>query len=264
MSKLTIEGIEQIRKKKEKYQADLEKFLATKFDPFDIEQLKKLKKYIDEFEFTVHQMYLFQGMSVGVKIWLGSWVVGALFPIPTFVSYLLPTFLCLGVLGYLLQEFKTTDFYEQLEIMKKIYNWSLKEAVLYDEQEIDSSEIKRMIKLMLPLCSPEFMQLWLDNDKANTNTGLAAVLNTSKQVYSIFLSSPSKSPSPSPSSEPDFKKMIKDKCSISTYDGFERSIRYFATSPYCRDLFKSKLQQPLEYVKGMLPGLITSNFYKTP
>lgn len=264
MSKLTAEGIEQIRQEKSIRKANLNQFMSQPFAPSNEEQLKILRKYSNEFEFTLNQMYLFQAMSTGITAWGSSWLVGMLLPIPEFANYILSSFLYLGITGYILQKFNTTDFYNQLEEMKALYNWALKDGSdSYDGktdniEKLNTPEIQHMIKLMAPLCSLEFMQAWPKiTEKHEVKTGFRAVYDVGQQLYGRFFST---TPEPSDKLKPLQTMVETGALSINTMEGLEQAIRYFTTSTYCRELFKGKLQQPLEQLKGMLPELVTSAF----
>lgn len=264
MSKVNAMGMDEIKKEREEHEANLQRFMSQPFNPSNKEQLDTLKKRIDDFEFTLNQMYLFQGMNTGLQAWGIFTTVRMLLPLPEFANYFLSAFLYLGAAGFILQKFSTTDFYNELQEMKEIYNWALKDGKdLYDgktnnAEKLNTTEIQRLITLLAPLCSLPFMLAWPKvTAEEEVKTGFSAVFAVGQSLYGRFFSS---APEVSDKLKPLQIQVETEALSINALAGFEQSLRYFATSPYCRDLLKAKIQQPVEYVKGIIPEVITSSF----
>ncbi|WP_058535221.1 hypothetical protein [Legionella saoudiensis] len=264
MGKVNAKGMEEVKREKEEHEANLQRFMSQPFNPSNKEQLDALKKRIDDFEFTLNQMYLFQGMNTGLQGW-GILTAARMFlPLPEFANYFLSAFLYLGAAGYILQKFSTTDFYNQLQEMKEIYNWALKDGKdIYDgktnnTEKLNTPEMQRLITLLAPLCSLQFMLAWPKvTAEEEAKTGFGAVFAVGQNLYGRFFAS---TPDISDKLKPLQIQVENEALSIGALAGFEQSLRYFATSPYCRDLLKAKIQQPVEYVKEMIPEVITSSF----
>ncbi|WP_133135336.1 hypothetical protein [Legionella rowbothamii] len=263
MGKVNAMGMEEIKREREEHEANLQRFVSQPFNPSNKEQLEALKKRIDDFEFTLNQMYLFQGMNTGLQAWGIFTTVRMLLPLPEFANYILSAFLYLGAAGYILQKFSTTDFYNELQEMKEIYNWALKDGKdIYDgktnnTEKLNTPEVQRLITLLTPLCSLQFMLAWPKvTAEEEVKTGFSAVFAVGQSLYGRFFAS---APEVSDKLKPLQIQVETEALSINALAGFEQSLRYFATSPYCRDLLKAKIQQPMEYVKGIIPEVITSS-----
>lgn len=160
MGKINKEGMAKVKEQREQRTQSLQQLTSSPFNLTNSDQQLALKKYINAFELNVNQMYLYQALGKGMTAWAGSWVVGRLLPIPDFVNYFLTAFLYVGVTSYMVEHFKMTDFFEQLEDMKALYNWCLKNnqntysGSIDNTQKLYSPEIQRLIKLLAPLCEP--------------------------------------------------------------------------------------------------------------
>ncbi|EHL28984.1 hypothetical protein [Legionella drancourtii] len=263
MGKLNPEGMMEIANAKNERVSTLKNLIAQPFDVNNLEQLAKIKKYLNDFEFSANQMYLFQGMSTGIKAWGGSWLMGRILPIPDFASYFLTAFLYFGAAGYILQKFNTNDFHDQLEEMKTIYNWCLKgNKEVYDEannnEKLNHPEIQRMIELLAPLCSTNFMCVWPKvTDESGPTSGLGIVVNASQKLYSRFFSA---TPQPSDKLKALQIKVENGELALNAFSGAEKAIHYFATDPNFRATLMAKVQIPIDYAKGMLPEMLTAGF----
>lgn len=236
---------------------------STHFDLNNRDHVKALKKYVDDFEFSANQMYLFQSMRSGLIAWGVSCLVGLILPIPNFVSYLFTTFFYFGVGGFILERFSMTDFYEQLTEMKTIYNWCLKggnpdySSAINNTDNLAYPDIQRMIKLIAPLCTADFMVAWPKEAKSKEQKGTWSSTLSSGYVavssaFSIFSSSAK--------SNVDLNRIRELKISVETrsfdigiFNGFEQSMRYFATNPDFRSIMATKVRELIEMVKNMLP-----------
>ncbi|MGC1183417.1 hypothetical protein [Legionella sp.] len=261
MGKLNSAGMMKIAKAKKKRIAALQSLIAQPFNITNPEQVVAVKEYIDNFEFAANQMYLFQGLSLGLFSWSSSLVIARIVPIPDFANYLLTSLFYFGAAGYILQKFNTTDFYNHLEEMKTIYNWCLKEnkeiySGLNNNDTLDHPEMQRMIELLAPLCSTHFMCVWPKfKDENELKSGLAAVVGVGQKVYTRFFC---------PVQQPSDKlkalqvKIEKGELTLNTWKGSEKAIRYFATNTNFREMLRAKIRAPLDYIKEVLPEIITS------
>ncbi len=219
------------------------------FDPKNPEHIVLIKKYNDDFELMQNQMYLFNGMSLCLWFWAGSFVTHFFLPIPDISSYLL----LLGLTGTVLAHFCTTDFSNHLTELKTVYNWCLKhkddqghyeyDGVTCNTEKLNHLEIQRMLSLLAPSCSVEFMQVWSKETKeAETNTGfLEIVADASQKAWSTFFPKP-KSTTPTPSEKLKSLKLEIEANSlkVNAFDGLKIALHYFATNPTFRDIIQSK------------------------
>lgn len=261
---LTVEGMTAVEKNKRERAETLKILTSKPFNPNDDEQQATLKKYINNFEYNANLMYLFQGMSTGLTAWGGSWLVGFLLPIPEFANYFLSMFLYCGAAGYILQNFSLDDFHNQLDEMKTIYNWSLKKGLHeYDGTDntavLSSPDIQRLIKLIAPLCTTEFMVTWkkVSEVEPPKNT----LWNSISSAYSFFSS---------PKPNVDHNRLLDLKASVErreldvgVFKGVEGAIRYFATDSHFRELLVARVKQPVEQIRGMLPSVLGFGYSKS-
>jgi hypothetical protein len=251
-----------VENKKKNREHSLQKLTSIPFDAKNQAQINSLKSYLSEFEFCVSQMYLYQAMSTGLTAWGGSWIVGFFLPIPDFAKYFLTAGLYLGISGYVLEQFSTNDFYDQLKEMKTLYNWCLKAGQLNYQPSKDNSdqlalpEIQRMIKLMAPLCPKEDLIAWpveVSREREATSS-IGYLFNT--------LSKLSKAPK-SNEKEQSIRQLKldieRDKFQLGVYDAFTQAMGYFATTEF-RTLLTAKtselVAQPLQNFKAKVSTLI--------
>ncbi|CZH98589.1 Uncharacterised protein [Legionella pneumophila] len=275
MGKINAVGMAEVGVERAKRKEALRVLTSSPFNLDNKEHTQTLEKCIKLFELSVNQMYLYQAMSTALTAWGGAWIVGMFLPIPEFANHLLAACLYLGVSGYILESFSMTDFYKQLKEMKVLYNWCLKNNKENYSTDIDNTnnllypDIQRMIKLIAPLCSTDFMIAWPKEVKtAETQNGILS--NTLSLGYSI-VSAPFSLFSTTSKPSQDQVQRIKDlKVQVETrgldlgvFAGFEQAIKYFATNSDFRELLKAKLTQPVNSVKSMLqttiPGMLAGS-----
>ncbi|BCA95626.1 hypothetical protein TUM19329_19870 [Legionella antarctica] len=272
MGKINSIKMSEIATERAKRTEQLRSLTSSPFDLDNKEHTRALKNYIDNFELTANQMYLFQAMSSGLTTWGGAWVAGFFLPIPAFANYFLTAVLYFGVAGYILERFSMTDFFEQLAEMKIIYNWCLKGGLenynpVVSTENIDKlayPEIQRMLKLIAPLCSTEFMLAWTKEITAEEQTrGLSNVLSTGYTALSSAFSLFSTAAKP----VADLNRIRELKVNVETrgfdvgiFNGLEQAIKYFATSPDFRDIMAAKIRQPVETARNRLPSVLMGSF----
>lgn len=257
MGKLNPEGMMKIAEAKEQRAHALKNLTAQAFDASNAEQLATIKKYLNAFEFSANQMYLFQGMSTGIKAWGSSWIIGRILPIPDFANYFLTAFLYFGAAGYILQKFNANDFHDEVEEIKTIYNWCFKGNKEVNDK-LNHPEIQRMIELLAPFCSTEFMCVWPKvSNEQKPQSGLGIVVGATQKLYSRFFS-----PTPPLSDKLQAlqAKVENGEFELNAFTGTEKAIRYFATDPNFRATLMAKVQPQIDYAKGMLPEMITTGF----
>ena len=266
MGKINKQGMDEVAKQRENRKSKLESFIKNDFDLENKEQQLEFKKYIDSFELSVNQMYLYQGASYGLGVWGCSWGIGKVLPIPDFLNYFFVSSLYLGAAGYILGQFRTTDFFDQLQEMKAIYKWCFQAKQEDNPQKLLSTEVQRLIKLLAPLCDADFMIVWprelpkVDEKNPWSKTLSAGYLALSATA-SIFFRSPAQSTIAGERLKQLKINVEKNELNLSAYSGFEQAIRYFATSPEFRTFITSKLQKPLDIVQQLLPGAVLEAFH---
>lgn len=272
MGKLNPKGMSDLTTERVKKSEALRKLTAIPFDLSNIEQQQALKKHLDAFELQVNQMYLYQAMSTGIKTWFGSFVVGRFLPIPDFANYFLSAFLYLGTAAYILERFSMTDFYEQLQEMKAIYNWCLKnnnESYTSDTdntKNLNTPDIQRFIKLLAPLCETEFMIAW-PKEVVRTGETANALSKTLSAGYSAIASTcslffRSTAPTIDQNRIRDLKINVETRgLDVGVFNGLEQATRYFATNAQFRELLTTQLTRPLDIVKQLIPGSIIETFH---
>lgn len=264
MGKLTVDGMTAVEKAKKDRAEVLKTLTSRPFNLKDEEQQAALKKCINDFEYNANLMYLFQGMSTGLTAWGGSWIAGFLLPIPEFANYFLSMFLYCGVAGYILQNFSMDDFHNQLDEMKTLYTWCLKNnQPVYDGSDntetLSNPDIQRMIKLMAPLCTTEFMLVW--KKVTVTEESKVSIWNSVYNVYSLF-SSPK--PDVNLNRLQDLKASVERReLEVGVYKGVEGALRYFATDVHFRELLLAKVQKTTEQIKNMVPSVLSLGHSKS-
>lgn len=268
MGKINVDKMSKVEMERTIKSQKLTKLTSDKFDLNNKEHNSALKIYVDNFELSVNQMYLFQSLSSGLTAWSGTWILGFILPIPEFAKHLLTAALYFGAAGYILERFNMTDFYEQLTEMKDIYNWCLRSKDIKESEINDilsSPDMIRMIKLMAPFCTKEFMIAWpkVTDFKENNKGSIASILNTGWAVvsygYSFFSAAPKVKIDHSHIEE--LKTGVEmGSFDVGVFNGFEQSIKYFATNPEFRELLASKLKNPLETATNLLPTHILGVF----
>ncbi|RUR19632.1 hypothetical protein ELY21_03275 [Legionella sp. km535] len=264
MGKLNAGGMAALETERAKRNDELRSLVSSPFDSGNLEQLNALKKYINDFEYSVNQMYVYQALSNGLKAWGGSFIVARFLPIPDFINPILSACLYFGVAGFILERFSISDFYNQLNEMKQLYNWCLKGGNTHYDERIDNTQgllnpdIQRMIQLMAPLCTTEFMMAWPNEaERAEEPTGY--ISNAISIGYS-FMSSPfslfSKSPLPSGDQRiklHDLKISVETrKLDLNAYTGFKQAIDYFMTTLTNTD-YKALLWSKWDDLKKLAP-----------
>lgn len=261
MGILTVDGMTAVEKAKRTRENALKTLTSKPFSLNDDQQLSTLKEYINKFEFSAHQMYLFQAMSTGLTTWGGSWLVGLLLPIPEFANYFLSMFLYCGAAGYILQQFSVDDFHTQLEEMKTIYNWCLKKNQLdYDGTDntaiLSNPEIQRLIKIIAPLCTTDFMLTWKKLTAPEESKG--TISNAFSYACSFFSSSKS---SVDLNRLQDLKARVERReLDVGVFKGCEEAVRYFATNTHFRELLMAKVKQSGESIKEMIPSVLSLGY----
>jgi hypothetical protein len=263
MTKLSASGMEEVKKQKAERERDIRELTANAFVSTNIEQRKKLKQYVDAFELSANQLYLFQAMGTGLQTWAGSWIVARLLPIPEFLNNLLTSFLYLGVAGYILQNFSIKDFYEQLEQMKSLYIWSVKNGQDDVDTNLSCPETQRLLKLIAPLTSSEFVISWeRQSPEAQPapgilSTGYAALSST----FSLFYRSQAKDTEHNRNKVRDLKIQAETRgFDVSVFTGFKQAMEYFASSQEFRDLLSHKFSRPINLIKSVVPSSVIENF----
>jgi hypothetical protein len=256
MERINTEGMSKIAAKRAQRKELIKALTSTAFDINNTNQQQSFKKYIDAFELNVHQMYLYQALSKGVMVWGGFWMLGRVLGAPEAINY----FLYLGVSALVLGNFSQTDFYEQREEMKILYNWCLKNNQLFYATGIDNTpklsipHIQLLIKLLAPLCETDFMIAW-PNETIKTEEKSGAWNKTANAAFTALASTIgifTKADEQKDSKQVLIKQLkiqVETRAlDLSILNGGDQAIRYFFTS-----LFNMKFQN---IAKQILPAPI--------
>lgn len=243
--------------------AAIEKERATKRDslrvltsvPFDMsnkEHLAALTKYSNQFECITNQKYLFQALKNGGLIGMGGWLLGLILPIPEIAKYCFAYAMYFGIGGAFLDSYSETDYYNQLQEMKSLYNWCFKNNKEHYSSAIDNTEklaqpvLQRFVKLIAPVCPVDFMLVWprqteKKEDNAQSGWGYVGSLGLAafSSTVSIFASS---KPGVDLNSIRELKVSVETGAlNVGVVKGFEGSIKYFTTNPDFRRILASKI-----------------------
>jgi hypothetical protein len=275
MSKLNSSGMKQLENAKIAQVQELANLIKQPFKANNTDQVTALKKYVEEFKLTTYQMYLYQGFGAGLTVWnnspttafatwLGSWTVIHFSPFPEFINTVTTFFMCFGIAGCLLQKFNTTDFYNQFKDMQILYNWCLKgNKEVYDDRNNNDAlrcpEVQEMIKILAPLCPPEFMQAWPKiTAEQNEQNGIRQTMwNVGSYMYNRIFQSPLETI--------DNIKLLQikietDQMELNKFDATVEALRYFTTDERFKELMLAKVHGPLNFVKNLIPQSIVDSF----
>lgn len=264
MVHMTAERMREIDIQKESNKKQLAELMATPFDPSNAEQLKKLAKYIDQFECAVNQQYLFQAMNQGLTMWgvstAGLTGLGRFLPVPDFVVVAVFGFFYVGVMGLLLENFSINAFHDQLQAMKTLYNWCLKGGKKdYENQENNEAfakpEIQRLLKLLAPLCDVDFMLAWKAHitKRPEQPAGFAEKIYNYARVPMLYFST---APKPIDNSVRGLQMAVENRAlDIGVSQGLQQALRYFSTDAKFRSIAMEKITSlPMEAVASLMPS----------
>lgn len=170
----------------------LRALFSTPFNESNPEHLKALKTYLDNFEFDLARKELYK---TGNRIMFGYLVYFAVtwfFRIQAFDSIATPT-LAFGVMCELLNRASKTDYANTITEMKELYNWVMKSGK--DEyiegmdatDKMTNSDVQRLILLLAPHTTPEFMQAWpkiLVNQEPTQQSTMSWLYNSASSAIS--------------------------------------------------------------------------------
>ncbi|CAM2876347.1 hypothetical protein [Legionella worsleiensis] len=264
MGKLNVEGMAALKVERDKQKERLNSLISGHFDINNAEQMRQLKGYIDDFEYNVNLMYVYQALSNGLKAWGSSCIIALFLPIPDFINPILSACLYFGIAGFILERYSVSDFGNQLIEMEKLYNWCLKNGNPKYDDHLDNTakllnpDIQKMIQLMAPLCPTEFMIAWpKETERAHESSHY---LSSAFSMGYSLISSPFSLFSSA--SRPDGNQQIalRDlKISVETrsldrssYTGFKQAIDYFMTTMANTD-YKALLWSKWDDLKTVAP-----------
>ncbi|MFA6302115.1 MAG: hypothetical protein WC627_03165 [Legionella sp.] len=253
MVAMSVSHISAYEKEKNKRKETLNKLTSEKFDSSNPSVQTALRQYMNEFELSCNKMYLFQAMSEGLKVWGTLGIANLLLPIPGFISVFTNACFYFGVSGFILERFSMTDFVDDLNEMKQLYKWSVKDNP-EKEAKFVNPDLQRLIKLLAPLCTEDFMLAWdkelnqsTEADNSLTKKGAAIV----SSVYSLFSTSKDKV---DPTKVRELKIAVENRSfDKNVYTGLEQAIKYFATDTEFKNLMRSQLSSVVENMKNMVP-----------
>lgn len=271
MPALTAEQMLKISEKKRAQKNALERLITKPFDLNDDEQMQQFRTQVQHFELSLNRMYAFQAMADLMKVWGGSWVWAMMLPIPDSIKVILNFTLYVGVTGWVLSNFNSNDFHQELQDMKILYNWALKgSSERYDdsydnEQILQDATVQQMVQFMAPLCSTEEMIAW-----ASVSDG--TVTRSWKVVQAVqWTASWFGTTQPAPSSVDAKVQALKEKVERQAFrtgviEGLKQSLEYFGSNPNFRSYVSQEalrvVEQPFDRLKEALPKLLESGTAK--
>lgn len=245
--------------------------------PFSLENpqhLEFVKKYLNEFDLICNQMYLYQALSESLKIWGSVTALGFMVYVPNLISYCSSIFLYTGISGLMLENFRKTDFYDELTIMKQVYNWALKNNNdSYDSNSDNTAKlanpiIQRLVKSLAPLCTVDFMLAWVretQTTEAQQNAGSFDVMKIMKGTVSIVTNPRSFFSSKHTNVDLNVVRQLKTAVEsrlldMKTLDGLESALKYFVKDENFHALCKVKVGELLDNCRSMAPNLMHLSF----
>jgi len=269
MEMLTAEHMQAISDEKKLNKTALKSLLQTPFDTLNSDQMQKFKQRLDHFEFSLNRSRIINSMTSLLTVWGSSWLWAVVLPTPDFAEILLNYALYVGLAGLTLRSFSMNEFHEELEEIKQIYNWALKDGQenympsCNNEAALKNPDVQRMITFLAPLCEPEFMIAW-DKLTENVSSQEWAVVRAARWGASWF-----SSPAPVEKSADAKLKALKlqvenGELKNNLIDGLKQSLEYFATNPYFRQMISETAlqaaQQPLNKIKESLMPVVSSTY----
>jgi len=253
---MTAQGMHVFEIKRNKRAETLQNLLSIPFDIHNKDLITALNSYMNDFEYSTNQMYVYQALNESLKLCGSVWVAGTILPLPEFAKSFLTTFLYLGVAGRILENFSLTDFHEQLVDMKSIYNWCLKDNKEQYNPQIDTieklvqPEIQSLIKMLAPLCSVDFMLAWPRQT--------AKVEESSPGWSTYFINSAFSLVAQKPKIDlgqiNQLKIAVEERSlDVGAIKGFQQAVNYFVTSPNFKEILSAQLSYPVEKAKEYLP-----------
>ena len=106
---LSSSSIRDFKANKAKHSEQLLELTSTKFDLGNKNHINALNEYINSFECTANQHYLFQSLCAGFKDWKLIWLLGYFVPTSITLYYFTA-----NVAGYFLDRFSLDRFHNQL------------------------------------------------------------------------------------------------------------------------------------------------------
>lgn len=269
MSNLNVAGMAAIETEKAKRAEKIRSLTSAPFNCSNEEQINVLKQFIDNFEYKTNQMRILQAASNGLTAWGASFLIARVLPIPEFVNSLLNACLVLGLSSHYLKEYSIDNFHAQLLEMKHLYNWCLKGGSMNYNEQIDNTnsllnpQIQRMIKLMAPLCTTEFMVAWpkeVENPEQN-NGFISSAFSIGYSIVSTPFTLFSKAQQPSGDQQQQLRELKANietrKLDLNDYTGFKQAIDYFMTQASHTD-YKQLLWTKWDDLKAMAPTPIAA------
>lgn len=268
MGKLNAAGIAEIELEKARKKEELRVLTSIPFDLNNATHAQALNKYVDDFELSANRMYLYQGLKEGFYALfglIGLKFIGVFITIPEFVQYAFSTVFYIGVIGHILQNFSTNDFFEQYKNTQFVYNWCLKNGKERYSEDIDNSDklanpdIQKMIQLLAPFASVDFMMTW-PKETAGESQPKSLLSSALSMGYSMFshLGGSSSAPMPSPDQQQRIRELKRNvemrTLDVGVFDGTTHALKYFSTRPEVAELW-GKVQRSVQTIKE-IPGYV--------
>lgn len=256
MGKINWVGIAEIEAKSRVRRTLLAELTSVSFNLDNTTHIHAIKQYTDEFELAVNQMYLAQALHEALYLWGILWMLGYLLPIPEFIISTISTFIYFGIAALLFEKYNSTDFSLQVQDMRLLYNWCLKNnhevwPVSHDNTAVLSHpDVQRMIKLLAPLTSTEFMIAWtrvLATPTAVQQSAPLKIWSVGRDavgyIGSFFGSTAQTDPDQTARIQKIKKHVESRDYDLSVTGGLDHATRYFLTHEKFRQPILTKVSQ---------------------
>lgn len=267
MSMLTANHMKKIARQKQIRKDELQRLTAIPFDMSNEDQMRKFQQRLDHFELSVNRLRVMQSMAELMKVWGGSWIWAVILPIPETVKLALNYTLYLGVTGMVLTHFNVNDFHDEVEEMRQLYNWALKggqtsyDGSYQNDEILKYPDVQRMISLLAPLCSQEFMVAWPKVIEGEPSQQWS-ITRAYRWGASWFSTAQPLSNNAEAKLRSIKEKVERGEFNIGILEGLKQAMEYFATDPHFRHLVTEEAlnwaQEPLNMVRNALPVIISN------
>jgi hypothetical protein len=273
MPKLNDNALRVYNQDKASHHHKLRELMNKPFDANNPNHMKAVKRLVDEFEYQSHQMYVYQALGEMVNLWGASWALSYVLPIPEFLTYTLSYGLYIGGASLLLKNFNYSNFMEQTTEMQQLYDWCMKGNMHEYDGKVDNtdklkhSEIQRLIRVLAPMSSPDFMIAWkrVTDEDAQAPSMLSSVWNYGS---SFFTESTPYDPSMAAKIKELQANVELGQMTKGSFEGLKQAVEYFATSSEFRALMQEKawdaVKEPLAIAQDRATDVVILAQQKVP
>lgn len=216
----------------------LKDLIAVPFDITNDIQKNAVLEYVENFEFSTHQMYIYLFMSDSLKkVALPSASISLLTSkLSDLVCYLQYIFISIGVSCLLAKNFKKNDFHAEFVLMKILYEWCFSKNSKQASLELLANPvIQRLVKCLAPFCTVAFMKQNWPLDLKETQAKPHAI------PFVGFFSSV-KIVTPSDEVIQLFEAVSNEQLKVGNTEGFKQALKYFSKGNNFKKILSSSAQ----------------------